>query len=424
MSAIRDIIGYELLDSRGNPTVGCKVITESGFEGFAIVPSGASVGKFEAFELRDGDKKRYFGKGVKQAIENIEGPLLDALRGKDVFDSRDIDETMIRLDGTENKSHFGANAMLAVSMAVARCGANAKDLELYQYLGNDQVLLPTPMMNIINGGVHADNNLNFQEFMIIPHGFNTFAEKIRAGSEVFHTLKKNLKSKGLVTSVGDEGGFAPNLSSNEEALDLIVRAINETCYQPLKQISISLDCAASNFYSDNGYLIEKNHPEKKRSSDEQISYLKTLIHNYPITSIEDGLDENDWNGWQSLTRECNSIQIVGDDIFVTNKKFLEKGIKNHCANSILIKLNQIGTVTETLDTIAFAKKHHYSFIISHRSGDTEDSFIADLAVATGASFIKTGSMSRSERISKYNRLLEIEKNTYTINNPNPQRKHS
>ncbi len=411
MGAIRDIIGYELLDSRGNPTVGCKVITNSGFEGFAIVPSGASVGKFEAFELRDGDKKRYFGKGVKKAIENIEGPLLEALRGKDVFDGRDIDETMIRLDGTENKSRLGANAILAISMAVARCGANAKDLELYRFLGNDQVLLPTPMMNIINGGVHADNNLNFQEFMIIPHGFNTFAEKIRAGSEVFHTLKKILNSKGLVTSVGDEGGFAPNLSSTEETLDLIVRAIKEAFYQPGKQISITLDCAASNFYSDNGYLIEKNHPEKKRSSNEQISYLKTLIRNYPITSIEDGLDENDWNGWQSLTRECNSIQIVGDDIFVTNKKYLEKGIKNHCANSILIKLNQIGTVTETLDTIAFAKKHNYSFIISHRSGDTEDSFIADLAVATSAPFIKTGSMSRSERVCKYNRLLEIEKNT-------------
>ncbi len=411
MSAIRDIIGYELLDSRGNPTVGCKVITNSGFEGFAIVPSGASVGKFEAFELRDGDKKRYFGKGVKKAIESIEGPLLEALRGKDVFDGRDIDETMIRLDGTENKSHLGANAILAISMAVFRCAAACKDLELYQFLGNDKVQLPTPMMNIINGGVHADNNLIFQEFMILPHGFSTFAEKIRAGSEVFHTLKKILNDKGLVTSVGDEGGFAPNLGSTEEALDLIITAIKKASYQPLKQISITLDCAASNFYESPGYLIEKNHPEKKRSTMEQISYLKELIHNYPISSIEDGLDENDWSGWESFTRECNSIQIVGDDIFVTNKKFLEKGIKSHCANSILIKLNQIGTVTETLDTIAFAKKHNYSFIISHRSGDTEDSFIADLAVATNAPFIKTGSMSRSERIAKYNRLLEIEKNT-------------
>jgi enolase len=412
MSAIRDIIGYELLDSRGNPTVGCKVITESGFEGFAIVPSGASVGKFEAFELRDGDKKRYFGKGVKKAIENIEGPLLEALRGKDVFDGRDIDETMIRLDGTENKSRLGANAILAISMAVFRCAASSKDLQLYQFLGNDKVILPTPMMNIINGGVHADNNLNFQEFMILPHGFKTFAEKIQAGSEVFHTLRNILISKGLVTSVGDEGGFAPNLSSTEEALDLIINAIKKASYQPGKQISLTIDCAASNFYHSHGYLIEKNHPEKKRSTDEQIQYLKELTCNYPITSIEDGLDENDWSGWETLTRECNSIQIVGDDLFVTNKKFLEKGVKNHCANSILIKLNQIGTVTETLDTIYFAKKHNYSFIISHRSGDTEDTFIADLAVATGAPFIKTGSMSRSERIAKYNRLLEIEKSTF------------
>lgn len=409
MGTIKDIRAYELLDSRGNPTIGCKVISKSGFEGFAIVPSGASTGEHEAFELRDGDKNRYHGKGVKKAIANIHGPLLKALLGKDIFDQRAIDQIMIDLDGTENKSRLGANAILAISMAVCRCAAAAKDKELYEYLGNDNYTLPTPMMNIINGGGHADNNVDFQEFMISPHGFKNFSEKIRAGSEVFHTLKKILKNKGDSTAVGDEGGFAPNLSSTEKALDLIVQAIKEAGYKPGKDISITLDCAASYFFKNGGYYIEKNNPSKGiRSSSEQVSYLKTLIAQYPITSIEDGLDENDWAGWEILTKECKDIQIVGDDIFVTNIKFLKRGIEQKVANAILIKPNQIGTVTETLDTITYAKKHNYSFIISHRSGETGDTFIADLAVATNAPEIKTGSLSRSERMCKYNRLLIIE----------------
>ena len=409
MGLIRDIYAYEVLDSRGNPTVGCKVITDSGFEGFATVPSGASTGEHEAYELRDGDIERYNGKGVRKAIANIEGPLADALRGKSVFDQRAIDQLMIDLDGTENKSKLGANAILAISMAVCRCAAGAKDMELYEYLGNDKMTLPTPMMNIINGGAHADNNVDFQEFMISPHGFKTFAEKVRAGSEVFHTLKKILQNKGLSTGVGDEGGFAPNLSSVEEALDLIIQAIKETGYKPGKQISITLDCAASYFFEKGKYYIEKGDPKKgMRSAAEQAKYLKALTEKYPITSIEDGLDENDWEGWKTLTKECTGTQIVGDDLFVTNKKFLKRGKENNTANAILIKPNQIGTITETLDTIAYAKANGYSFIISHRSGETEDSFIADLAVATNAPEIKTGSMSRSERICKYNRLLIIE----------------
>ncbi len=412
MSVIFDIIGYELLDSRGNPTVGCRVISKSGFSGFAIVPSGASKGEHEAFELRDNDPRRYDGKGVLKAIANIEGPLKKALMGKDLFDQKKIDEIMINLDHSEDKSTLGANAILAISMAVARCAANIQGKPLYRYLGAKQIIFPTPMMNIINGGVHANNNITFQEFMINPHGFNSFTEKIRAGSEVFHALKKILERKGYITSVGDEGGFAPNLSSEEEVLELIIEAIEKAHYKPSKQISISLDCAASNFHENDGYFISKHHPEKgTRTSNQQIAYLKELIGKYPITSIEDGLDENDWEGWRALTKECNSIQIVGDDIFVTNKKFLERGVKERVANAILIKPNQIGTVTETIDTISYAKDHNYECIISHRSGDTEDSFIADLSIATGAKMIKTGSMSRSERICKYNRLLEIEKNT-------------
>ncbi|MCH9617219.1 MAG: Enolase 2 [Chlamydiia bacterium] len=409
MGTIKDIYAYELLDSRGNPTIGCKVMSNSGFEGFAIVPSGASTGEHEAFELRDNDRNHYHGKGVKKAIANINGPLTKALIGKSIFDQRAIDQIMIDLDGTENKRRLGANAILAISMAVCRCAAAAKDEQLYRYLGNDGYTLPTPMMNIINGGAHADNNVDFQEFMISPHGFSTFSDKVRAGSEVFHTLKKILKNKGASTAVGDEGGFAPNLSSTEEALDLIVQAIKETGYKPGKEISITLDCAASYFFKDGSYYIEKKDPAKgMRSASEQVSYLKTLLALYPITSIEDGLDENDWQGWEILTKECQDSQIVGDDIFVTNKKFLKRGIEEKVANAILIKPNQIGTITETLDTIAYAKDNNYSFIISHRSGETEDSFIADLAVATNAPEIKTGSLSRSERICKYNRLLIIE----------------
>ena len=412
MSIIFDITGYELLDSRGIPTVGCRVTCKSGFSGFAIVPSGASKGAFEAFELRDNDPQRFGGKGTLKAISNIEGPLKNALVGKDVFDQKAIDEIMIRLDHSEDKSNLGANAILAISMAVARCASNVSGKPLYRTLGATKASLPTPMMNIINGGVHANNNLAFQEFMIVPHGFDSFAEKVRAGSEVFHVLKKILDKGGYSTSVGDEGGFAPTLASAEAALELILVAIEKARYKPLEQISIALDCAASNFYQNDGYFIDRTHPEKgMRSSLQQVAYLKELAKQYPITSIEDGLAENDWSGWSSLTKECDGLQIVGDDIFVTNKKFLERGVKEKIANAILIKPNQIGTVTETLETIDFAKSHNYECIISHRSGDTEDTFIADLSVATKAKMIKTGSMSRSERICKYNRLLEIEKNT-------------
>ncbi|MCH9811499.1 phosphopyruvate hydratase [bacterium] len=409
MSEIENIQAYEVLDSRGNPTIAAKLTTKSGFEGFAIVPSGASTGEHEAHELRDKDTSRFDGKGVLQAVKNIEGPILKALKGKDVCDQRGIDELLINLDGTENKTKLGANAILAVSMAACRAAANVQNKELYEYLGNDNMTLPTPMMNIINGGAHADNNVDFQEFMISPHGFNTFAEKLRAGAEVFHTLKKILKSKGASTAVGDEGGFAPNLSSVEEALDLIILAIKESGYKPKEEISITLDCAASYFFEDGKYLIEKSNPAKgARSAAEQAIYLKQLTKKYPISSIEDGLDENDWEGWKILKKECSDIQIVGDDLFVTNQKFLMRGIKEDVATAILIKPNQIGTITETLDTIALAKKHHLQFVISHRSGETEDSFIADLAVATNAPEIKTGSLSRSERICKYNRLLLIE----------------
>ena len=409
MGKIINIKAYELLDSRGNPTIGCKVEIDSGFIGFAIVPSGASTGEHEAFEMRDGDKMRYSGKGVKKAIKSIEGPLFDLLKGKDVFDQRAIDEAMIALDGTENKTKLGANAILGISMAVARCGAAAKDKELYQYLTNESPTFPTPMMNIINGGAHASNNIDFQEFMILPHGFSSFAEKVRAGSEIFHALKKILTEKGHSTAVGDEGGFAPNLGSDEEALEMIMTAIKKAGYKPETQVSITLDCAASDFYCKDGYCVQKSDPAKgHRSAKEQVKYLKKLAAAYPIVSIEDGLDENDWDGWKVLTDEAPDLQIVGDDLFVTNRKFLERGIENKIANSILIKLNQIGTVTETLDTIDLAKRSNYSFIISHRSGDTEDAFIADLAIATSAPFIKTGSLSRSERISKYNRLIIIE----------------
>ncbi|MCH9621809.1 MAG: Enolase [Chlamydiia bacterium] len=409
MGKIESIKGYELLDSRGNPTVGCEVISDSGFSGFAIVPSGASTGEHEAFEMRDNDLKRYHGKGVKKAIKAIEGPLFDVLKGLDIFDQRTIDELMIELDGTDNKARLGANSILAISMAVARCAAAAKDKELYEYLGNNEPTFPTPMMNIINGGAHASNTIDFQEFMILPHGFVSFAQKVRAGSEIFHELKKLLTKKGQSTAVGDEGGFAPNLATPEKALDIIIEAIKKAGYKPKDEVAITLDCAASDFYCNKGYFKQKSDPLKGyRSSSEQIGYLEKLLAEYPIVSIEDGLDENDWKGWKELTKKCKGIQIVGDDLFVTNKKFLERGIKEGIANSILIKLNQIGTVTETLDTINLAKKNNYSFIISHRSGDTEDSFIADLAIATNAPYIKTGSLSRSERVCKYNRLMFIE----------------
>lgn len=411
MNKIKHIIGYELLDSRGNPTTGCRVISDSGKSGFAIVPSGASTGKHEAFELRDNDNHRFHGKGVTKAVANIEGPLFEAVQNKGIFEQEEIDQAMIDLDGSDNKSNLGANAILAISMATARLAANTNEIELHEYLHKSDLTLPTPMMNIINGGAHADNNIDFQEFMICPHGIDSFAEKIRAGSEVFHSLKKILKNKGLNTSVGDEGGFAPNLGSAKEALELIIQAIEQSGYTPGKDLSITLDCAASDFYAKDGYFIEKNHPELgMKSSSDQVQYLKELASSYPIISIEDGLDENDWDGWKIMTKELGNISLVGDDIFVTNKSFLQRGIDENVANSILIKPNQIGTVTETLDTIKLAKDHNYSYVISHRSGDSEDPFIADLAVATKAPYIKTGSMCRSERICKYNRLLEIEKN--------------
>lgn len=397
---IEKIFGQEILDSRGNPTLRVTVKTTEGLIGQASVPSGASTGEHEALELRDNDPGRYGGKGVLQAIKNVNGPLNSLLQGQDEQDQAGLDKAMIEADGSPTKKNLGANALLGVSLALARVAALAKKLPLYRSLGPG-TLLPIPMMNIINGGAHADNSLSFQEFMIRPIGPPTFAEKLRAGAEIFHTLKKILKAKGHVTAVGDEGGFAPSLSSHEEALDLIVQAIESAGYMPGTEITIALDCAASEFYKDSLYL--------GRTTQKHIEYLSTLTSMYPIDSIEDGLDQNDWAGWALLTEKLGEkIQLVGDDIFVTNPLFLKKGIKEKVANSILIKPNQIGTLTETLETIALAKKAQYGTVISHRSGETEDPFIADLSVATSAGQIKTGSLSRSERIAKYNRLLEIE----------------
>ncbi|MBP9841145.1 MAG: phosphopyruvate hydratase [Simkaniaceae bacterium] len=397
---IKQIIGREILDSRGNPTVQVSVVTEEGYVGKGCVPSGASTGEHEALELRDKDPGRYDGKGVLQAVNYINGPLASLLRGKDETDQEGIDAALIAADGTANKSHFGANALLGISLAVARAGAATKGLPLYRSLGAG-TFLPLPMMNILNGGVHADNALDFQEFLIRPISPPSFAEKLRAGAEIFHTLKKILKAKGHVTAVGDEGGFAPNLSSNEEALDFIIQAIEVAGYVPGQDITIALDCAASEFYKEGRYL--------GRTAEKHVEYLATLSSMYPIDSIEDGLDQNDWAGWALLTKKLgDKIQLVGDDIFVTNPLFLKKGIKEHVANAILIKPNQIGTLSETLETIALAQKANYGTIISHRSGETEDTFIADLAVGTDAGQIKTGSLSRSERVAKYNRLLEIE----------------
>lgn len=409
MSKIKKIQGIEVLDSRGTPTV-AVLLSTANHTGLAMVPSGASTGEHEALELRDNDPKRYFSKGVLHAISNINGPLQQALIGHDILDQRAIDELMIHLDGTENKSRFGANAILGISLAAAITAAKVKNVPLYRHLQTAPPSLPIPMMNIINGGAHADNTVDFQEFMIIPHAFAEMKERIRVGAEIFHTLKKILHDKRLSTSVGDEGGFAPNLASNEEALDLILRAIEKAGYEPFHEVSIALDVAASFFYQDGFYLKGKKRGLKeKRSSEEQIGYLAELCKNYPITSIEDGLDENDWKGWKKLTQTLGSqVQLVGDDIFVTNQNLLQKGIDQHIANAILIKLNQIGTLTETLDTIQLAKTSRYNTIISHRSGETEDTFIADLAVATASGQIKTGSLSRSDRVAKYNRLLLIE----------------
>lgn len=406
MGRIVDIRAMEILDSRGNPTVQVEVTLDSGISAKAAVPSGASTGEREALELRDGGE-RFHGKGVLKAIENVEKEIAPNLLGLESTEQVYIDNLMIDLDGTENKSRLGANAILGVSMAVCRASAIEAGLSLYRYIGGSNAKeLPVPMMNILNGGAHADNNLDIQEFMIMPAGLPDFSSALRAGAEVFHALKSILKKKGLNTAVGDEGGFAPDLKNNEEAIVLIIQAIEAAGYAPGRDIFIALDAAASEFYSDGYYKFE----DKEISSSDIISYYEGLIDKYPILSIEDGLSEKDWDGWKELTDRLGSrVQLVGDDIFVTNTKILREGIKRGIANSILIKLNQIGTVTETLDAILMATRAGYTAVISHRSGETEDTTIADLAVACNTGFIKTGSLSRSERIAKYNRLLEIER---------------
>jgi len=408
MSAIVDIVGREILDSRGNPTVECDVLLESGVMGRAAVPSGASTGSREAIELRDGDKSRYLGKGVLRACENINTEISEAVMGLDASEQAFLDRTMIDLDGTENKSRMGANAMLAVSMAVAKAAAEEAGLPLYRYFGGSGAMqMPVPMMNVINGGAHADNNLDIQEFMIIPVGAPSFREAIRYGAEVFHTLKKILHDKGLTTAVGDEGGFAPSVKSHEEAIQLILQAIEKAGYEPGTQIALGLDCAASEFYKDDLYHLEGEG--LKLSADDFTNLLSTWTDKYPIISIEDGMHEGDWKGWATLTKALGKkVQLVGDDLFVTNTKILRQGIDEGIANSILIKINQIGTLTETFAAIEMAKRAGYTAVISHRSGETEDSTIADIAVGTNALQIKTGSMSRSDRMVKYNQLLRIE----------------
>ena len=422
MAYIQSLKAQEILDSRGNPTLEVELISDQHVVTHASVPSGASTGANEALELRDGDSSRYLGKGVLNAVAHVNGPLANLLIGESVYDQERLDRMMIEADGTENKRRFGANAILGVSLAIARAGALACHLPLYRYIGGvHSHILPCPMMNIINGGAHADNLLDFQEFMIRPVGAPSLKEAIRWGAEIFHHLKAILKKEGHITAVGDEGGFAPRLTSNEEALKLIIRAIETAGYKPGSQITLALDCAASEFYDKHSKTyIEKKKKEQGqehtcRSSKEQVDYLEQLCSAYPIDTIEDGLDETDWEGWSLLTSRLGKrIQIVGDDIFVTNPKFLRKGIELGVANSILIKLNQIGTLSETLETIRIAHTHGYQTIISHRSGETEDSFIADLSVATNAGQIKTGSLSRSDRVAKYNRLLSIEANLGSI----------
>ncbi len=409
MSKIAAVWGREVIDSRGNPTVEAEVFLEDGSQGRAIVPSGASTGEHEAVELRDGDKKRYVGKGVLKAVANVNGEIAKALAGVDATDQRGLDRRMIELDGTENKGRLGANAILAVSMAAARAAAAHFDQPLYFYLGGAGAnTLPTPMMNILNGGAHADNNVDFQEFMVMPVGAPSFSEALRWGVEVFHTLKGVLKKRGYNTAVGDEGGFAPSVKSNVEAIEVVLEAIQQAGYKPGAQIAIALDPASSEFYQDGKYVFKKSDKSSK-TSEEMAHYWAKWTRDYPIVSIEDGLAEDDWQGWSVLTKEVGSkIQLVGDDLFVTNVKRLQQGIDKGIANSILIKVNQIGTVSETLDAIDLGRRNGYTSIISHRSGETEDTFIADLAVATGAGQIKTGSASRTDRIAKYNQLLRIE----------------
>ncbi len=408
MSAIVDVIAREILDSRGNPTVEADVLLESGVIGRAAVPSGASTGSKEAMELRDGDKQRYNGKGVLQAVENVNTEICEAIIGLDVEDQSFIDRTLIDLDGTENKSRLGANAILAVSLAVAKAAAEESGLPLYRYLGGAaQMSMPVPMMNIINGGAHANNNIDMQEFMIIPVGAQSFREALRCGAEVFQALKKLLDGKGMTTTVGDEGGFAPNLASNEAGLQLIVEAISAAGYLPGSDVAIGIDCASSEFYKDGKYELAGD--SLSLTSAQFADYLQTWCDKYPIISIEDGMSEHDWEGWKVLTdRLGKKVQLVGDDLFVTNTKILREGIKQGVANSILIKVNQIGTLTESFAAIEMAKRAGYTSVISHRSGETEDTTIADLAVATNVLQIKTGSMSRSDRIAKYNQLLRIE----------------
>ncbi len=411
MSIIKDIIAREILDSRGNPTVEVEILTESGYLGRAAVPSGASTGVHEAVELRDGDKDRFMGKGVLKACANVNDSIRDELIGIDVFEQRYIDQLMIDLDGTENKSNLGANAMLAVSLACAKAAAEATQQSLYRYLGGVNAhILPVPMMNILNGGSHADNSIDFQEFMIMPVGATSFSEGLRYGVEVFHHLKKVLKDKGYSTNVGDEGGFAPNMKSNEEAIETVLSAIEGAGYRPGEDIVIALDPASSEFYDtkENVYHLKWSTGDKL-SSDEMISYWKGWVDKYPIFSIEDGLYEDDWDGWVKLTRTIGDrVQLVGDDFFVTNTKRLAQGIEMGAANSILIKVNQIGTLTETIEAVRMATRNSYTSVISHRSGETEDVTIADLAVALNTGQIKTGSASRSDRIAKYNQLLRIE----------------
>jgi enolase len=409
MSWIEHVLGREILDSRGNPTVEAEVVLADGQIGRAAVPSGASTGEHEAVELRDGDEKRYGGKGVLKAVHNVNEVIAPALEGLDALDQAEIDHALLELDGTDNKSRLGANALLAVSLATARAAALHQELPLYRYLGGpNSRTLPVPMMNIINGGAHADNNVDFQEFMIVPVGAPTFSEALRTGTEIFHTLKKILKGKKYATSVGDEGGFAPNFRSNEEAIETVVEAISAAGYSAGSDVLLALDPAASEFYENGAYVFKKSD-SRKLTSEEMVNFWKTWCENYPIISIEDGMAENDWDGWKLLTDQLGSrVQLVGDDLFVTNTEFLQKGIDLGVANSILIKVNQIGTLTETLDCIELAQRNKRTAIISHRSGETEDPFIADLAVATNAGQIKTGSLSRTDRIAKYNQLLRIE----------------
>ena len=415
MSNIKKIVGREILDSRGNPTVEVDVILDNGVLGRAAVPSGASTGEHEAVELRDGDKKRYLGKGTLTAVNNVNKTIAPALSGMNPENQIEIDKKMISLDGTKNKAKLGANAILGVSMAVCRAAAFDKKVSLYKYIRStfnlklETYKLPVPMMNILNGGKHADNNVDLQEFMVFPIGAKNFKEALRYGAEVFHNLKKVLKDKGFNTSVGDEGGFAPNLPSNEAALENIIEAIIKSGYAPGKDIAIALDPASSSFFKDGNYVLEGENIDKIKSSEIMVEFYANLVEKYPIVSIEDGLAEDDWNGWKLMTDKLgNKIQIVGDDLFVTNIERLSEGINKKTANSILIKLNQIGTLTETIDTINMAHKAKYTTVISHRSGETEDTFIADLSVAVNAGQIKTDSESRTDRICKYNQLLRIE----------------